>query len=228
MASELRASCSAEPRVSTEAKFVRLARPSIRFPFDIQKLVNALAFFSRSGIRDLTKLKAAKLLYFADKYHLLHYGRPIVGDVYYCLANGPVPSASLDIMNDSIEELETPVPPHNPIRNLFDSYLRVNKSGRFPTFEAKTDFDEKVLSTSELEALKETVKRYGKKSSWDLVQLTHQEPTWTVPNEGRPEEGRAEIPYQLFFQGAPEKAQELLALIEAEQEDRDLANSLNS
>lgn len=74
----------------------------LKFNFSLDKLIHALALFSTYGVRDLTKLKAAKLLYFADKDHLLRFGRPIIGDVYYCLSYGPVPSVALNEMNDAI------------------------------------------------------------------------------------------------------------------------------
>ncbi len=64
----------------------------IRFRFQLPKVINALAYFASHGIRDLTKLKAAKLLYYVDKYHLLKYGRPVIGDHYVCMDFGPVPS----------------------------------------------------------------------------------------------------------------------------------------
>jgi hypothetical protein len=53
----------------------------IRFRFAPEKLVQALAFFADRGVRDLDKMKAAKLLFHADKYHLLTYGRPVLGDL---------------------------------------------------------------------------------------------------------------------------------------------------
>src|SRR3990167_9391361 len=74
----------------------RFSRPSesqLAFDFDATKLAQALAFLATS-VRDLSKLKAAKLLYFADKQHLLQHGRPIIGDRYFCLDCGPVPAVS--------------------------------------------------------------------------------------------------------------------------------------
>ena len=47
----------------------------LRFAFNEEKMIQALAFFSLRGIQDLTKLKAAKLLYHADKLHMNRYGR---------------------------------------------------------------------------------------------------------------------------------------------------------
>ena len=67
--------------------------PRIRFQFSPSKLVQAIAYFAWKKVPQLTKLKTAKLLYFADKHHLLAHGRPILGDVYFCMPHGPVPSA---------------------------------------------------------------------------------------------------------------------------------------
>src|SRR5262249_26434458 len=90
------------------AQFRRAILSEIRFQFDLEKLIHSLAFFSQHGIPELTKLKSAKLLYFADKKHLLRHGRPILGDVYFCLPYGPVPSLALNEMNDAIVGSEVP------------------------------------------------------------------------------------------------------------------------
>src|SRR4051794_37148117 len=39
-----------------------------------------------------------KMVYFADKYHLNIYGRPVVGDRYEAKNYGPVPTAVYDIL----------------------------------------------------------------------------------------------------------------------------------
>ena len=40
----------------------------------------------------------SKVLYFADKRHLEHYGRFISGDNYVAMKHGPVPSVTYDIL----------------------------------------------------------------------------------------------------------------------------------
>ena len=71
--------------------------------FKVDKLIACLAILAKHRVSKLDKLKAVKLLYLADKYHLLKYGRPIINDTYVHLDNGPVPSKALDIINDVAE-----------------------------------------------------------------------------------------------------------------------------
>src|SRR5205823_2113196 len=107
-----------------ESNPLAITMPHIRFRFAPEKLVQALAFFAERGVRDLDKMKAAKLLFHADKYHLLKYGRPVIGDQYACMEYGPVPSASLNVMNDVIAH----DPEYPPVaKELFDEYVTVEK-----------------------------------------------------------------------------------------------------
>jgi uncharacterized phage-associated protein len=185
--------------------------------FKPEKLVHALAFFSDAGVCDLTKLKAAKLLYFADKEHLLHYGRPILGDVYFCLTYGPAPSFALNEMGDAIEKTEV----EDVDQTLFRQYLEVKRtfSNSYPVFKAKQKFDPDVFSESELEVLSNVARKYGDRTARQLVELTHEELTWKIANEFRSPEGRAPIPYELFFAGAPDETKTMLGLYRAQQDE---------
>lgn len=191
----------------------------IKFEFNLDKLIHAIAFFFAQGISDLTKLKVAKLLYFADKKHLLEHGTPILGDVYFCMDYGPVPSFALNEMSDAIER--------SGLRDGESDYtkmgkvLRVRRPGLFssqrhPRFEAKCAYDSGVFSDSELMVLAHTAKHYGGNTAYQLVELTHQEPTWKIPNETRAPHGRESISYELFFEGAPPEARRYLAKLKAD------------
>ena len=194
----------------------------LKFTFSLDKLIHALALFSTYGVRDLTKLKAAKLLYFADKDHLLRFGRPILGDVYYCLPYGPVPSVALNEMNDAIN-IETLDEGDDILADsiCFASVLKVHKPmfGGHPTFKAKNGFDAEVFSKSEIDCLESSVRKFGKKKAVDLVNLTHQETAWMIPNKVRKANGRERIPYELFFHGAGPEAQEMLAFVKENSEN---------
>lgn len=189
----------------------------IKFEFNLDKLIHAIAFFCEQGIQDLTKLKVAKLLYFADKNHLLEHGKPILGDVYWCMEFGPVPSFALNEMSEAIESSEVTATGTSDSNRISD-VLRVRKPlfGGYPHFEAKHRFDASVFAASELDILRRVATQYGCKTARELVDLTHAEPTFLIANESREPKGRAPIPYELFFVGAPPNAMKHLARLKAD------------
>jgi len=203
-----------------------MTMPQIRFRFAPEKLVQALAFFADRGIRDLDKMKAAKLLFHADKYHLLKYGRPVIGDQYACMEYGPVPSASLNVMNDVVAH-----DPHFPpvAKDLFDEYLIVEKGifKKYAVFRTKREPDLDVFSDSDIEALEYACKTYGSMTSWQLSEDSHEESAWKLANEHREPGSSVIMDYRLFFEGHPEAA-DMLRLIEGQQEDRDAAEELGT
>jgi uncharacterized phage-associated protein len=196
----------------------------ILFRFAPEKLVQALVFFAQRGVRDLDKMKAAKLLFHADKYHLLKYGRPVIGDQYACMDYGPVPSASLNVMNDVIAHDEH----FQPLaKELFDEYVTVERSmfRRYPVFRARKEPDLDVFSDSDVEALEHARENFGAMPAWKLSEQSHDEPSWKLANEQRAPGSSVIMDYRLFFEGDP-KAADMLRFVEAQQEDRDASEEL--
>jgi len=200
----------------------------VSFRFDRDKLIHVLAFFSGHGIADLTKLKAAKLVYFLDKQHLWQHGRPVVGGPYFCMPFGPVPGRALQTMNDIIDSADLVLPFIDASEKMIKDYLDVKEDGIHPRFVAKRDFDPETFSLSELQALENVRAQYGHLSAGQLVDLTHQDPTWTTPNKNRALGGRENIPYHLFFEDASPDVRKIWELIEAEQEDRETDDCLEA
>jgi len=192
----------------------------IRFKFDPEKLVQSLAFFACRGVDDLDTLKAVKLLYFADREHLLMYGRPILGDDYYCMKNGPIATNALSQIQDALSS--TPTGDHDA---LFEEYLGVDRAHQYARFTSKKDPNLDVFSTSDLEVLDRVLKTYGGKSAWSLRDLAHLDECVRRADEERllRNVGSVRIPFELFFIGTDSK---LLPLVEADQENRDFAESL--
>ena len=195
-------------------------QPPIRFKYDIEKFVACLSFLA-SNVKNLDKLKAAKLLYYVDKYHLVRHGRPILGDVYYRLDYGPVPSKSLDVMNEAISPIKFRGLPQENLE-LLSKYIKVNDEKRHPVFEVKRDHEFDVLSESENEALQETIKKYGRYSGADLIKLTHNEASWLKSEKS------GEIDYRLFFDNEKDATPEALDYLESLQEQMDLVFSLTT
>jgi uncharacterized phage-associated protein len=194
----------------------------LHFHFDSEKMVQAIAFFASRGVKDLDTMKSAKLLYFADKEHLLKYGRPIIGDQYHVMKDGPIPTAGLPQIQDALSE--KPKGQHDP---SFDEYFRVQRQQRYPQFVAVKGPDLDVFSDSDLEVLTDVAERYGGKTAWELRELAHKDQGVKIADALRLQTGRGSIhmPFQHFFEGTDST---LLPLVEEDQDNRDFAESLNT
>ena len=144
---------------------------SIRFRFNARKAVEVILWFADKQPR-ITFHTLLKLLFYADKYHLNRYGRPILGDDYRALQWGPVASTTYDILkgdNLVVEFLGADHP--------FTVEGRYHvKGNRMPDLDA--------LSESDVEALAWSFEKYGRLNFDLLTKLTHKEPAW-VNADGR-------------------------------------------
>ncbi len=193
----------------------------IRFRFDPEKLIAALAYFASRGVSDLDPMKSNKLLYFADKAHLLKYGRPIIGDTYVGMEHGPVPTMSYNVMKDAFSADD----PERVSPLLFE-YLAVDNSGRYPRFVAKRAPNMEVLSASDVEILDETVTKYGRYDAIELRNLAHEEPEIRHADEmlARSRSGSVPVSFEEILAAASDN---IRAAVMESQENRDFAESLN-
>src|SRR3989338_4477130 len=129
----------------------------IRFKFDLNKFTACVAYFARQDLPDLDKLKICKLLYYADKEHLIKYGKPVLWDTYIHMDNGPVPSKSPDILNEVIADDKVYSMAGEPSNKYyFKKFLKVDKDflrHHFPVFQLVKDPGLDCLAESEQEAL---------------------------------------------------------------------------
>jgi uncharacterized phage-associated protein len=107
---------------------------------------------TRERRADLYKL--LKIMYFADKDHLAHFGRPIVGDFYVAMGDGPVPSRMYDMVKSvrgdgyyATEELQ------GDLRTFFEVKEQITIVPK-----RKPDMDE--LSKSNLECIDAAIRKY--------------------------------------------------------------------
>jgi len=139
------------------------------FSFSHRKATQALNFFARKAGGRINNMKSLKLVYFADRYHLRKYGRPVVGDEYLAMNYGPVASSTKDLaeMSDFLGEEE---------ERYAKRFIRPAESAI--TYTSIHDVDEKVLSESDREALEFSWKRFGRVDKFALSRLTHRYPDW--------------------------------------------------
>jgi uncharacterized phage-associated protein len=115
-------------------------------------------------------MKAIKLLYFADRYHLRKYGRLITNDTYWAMKKGPVASTSLNIAKSDEDNLADTEKEYS---SKFLSTKMDNKS-----VSSIKALEVKVFSDSDVEALGFAYGNFGKDDKWNLVDLTHEYPEW--------------------------------------------------
>jgi uncharacterized phage-associated protein len=72
------------------------------FNFNVKKAIEAILYFADKektvNKTDIDLIKIHKYCYFAEKEHLKKYLKPIFGDTYCALPEGPVPSTIYDIL----------------------------------------------------------------------------------------------------------------------------------
>src|SRR6185436_4198819 len=142
----------------------RLRVPTIEFHLDADRAREALAYLA-SKSPGLDVYRACKLLFLADKYHLVRYGRTITGDRYYAMPHGPAPNRVLNLLNIFLED---------PSTTWLSSVLTIDRSFRYPHLVANGPLELDNLSQSDIKALDVTLERFGSKTFDELKSLTHE------------------------------------------------------
>jgi uncharacterized phage-associated protein len=167
----------------------------ISFAFKPKKFASVVAYLAerRPGI---TKKELCKLVFFADKEHLLRYGRPITGDRYYALEQGPVPTRGLDALNEKGDPADVA------------EILKYGKLNGWTFQPNGQPPDLKALSKSDLKVLAEVFEKIGHLPAWQLEELSHREPAWAKASRNGP------MDFELFFEGRADAADMKAILVE--------------
>lgn len=170
--------------------------------FDYKKATQAINYLARKEGGHIGKLKLIKLVYFADRYHLRRYGRPVVNDTYLAMRLGPVGSSVKDIaeFSDFLDERE---------REYAVSFIKRGEVAH--TVVSISEVDSGVFSKSEIEALDFSYNEFGGQTARTLVDITHRYPEWNkfAGTLGSNEATRESMSYIDFFSnpsnGSPDK-----------------------
>jgi uncharacterized phage-associated protein len=135
---------------------------ALKFDFNEKKAIAALLYVS-SRLEKADIHKIFKVLYFADQIHLAKFGRPIVGDSYVAMLNGPVPTRIYDyckVVRGDRNHKEKEY-----LKDYFDlkQYIIIPK--------AKADITQ--LSESDVECLNKSIEQNGKLSFPALREKSH-------------------------------------------------------
>ena len=169
----------------------------IHLKFNHKKAVQMLNLLAEKNGGKINKMKAIKLVFFADRYHLRKYGRPITNDEYFAMDFGPVPSGAKDIaeLSGFLSSSETDYA--SEFIEVMDSY----------TYKSKKDADKKVFSDTDLEALSFSWDKYGHLDKFKLAELTHDLPEWKRHENGLKYNSRLKMNYEDFLENPPDSDQ---------------------
>ena len=145
----------------------------VRFAFQFSKAHAAFLYLASKGLPEFTKGKACKLLFLADKHHLVRNGRPVTGDRYAAMEHGPVPSQ----MKNLLDEVEKGSPVSAESITLASS-LQLDRSFQYPRITATKQPDLEELSESDIESLEAVIRQFGQKTFTELRAITHEMPAY--------------------------------------------------
>lgn len=140
----------------------------MRFQVDKEKTVEALLYIvHRYG--EVGRFHALKTLYFADREHLRQFGRPVTGDKYIAMDNGPVPSYAYNALKQQLPE---------PEREMVAGALSSGSSERHPTYIPHRAPDMTYFSKTDIECLDAAFEHCRKRSFGDISDETHEHVAW--------------------------------------------------
>jgi uncharacterized phage-associated protein len=133
-----------------------------------RKATQALNFLARQAGGRINKLKALKLLFFADRYHLRKFGRPVSECAYFAMTHGPVASEAKNLAeeHDSLPAA---------VRTYAGKFLKRTSDYDYASV---AEVDQAVLSETDLEALTFAWENFGYLPKFQLRDITHQYPEW--------------------------------------------------
>jgi len=135
---------------------------------DTRKIIQALAYVaSKQPNSRIDNIKAFKLLWLADSYHLRQYGRTITGDTYYAMPKGVVPSDAKNLLEGKTTTLK-------PSGISLGDVLSVGH-GRY-TLVGEPNM--RVFSKTDVDALDKVIELYNCMTATELSRLSHEYPEW--------------------------------------------------
>ena len=140
------------------------------FWFNEDKALSALAFIA-SERPGFSAFFVSKIMFYAEKAHINAYGRPVLGDNYVKMQDGPVPSKIKNYVDEKWHKVKKPA--------HFEDFVTINH-GEWVSwlYRGKQVSDFALLSDSDKDCLREAIAFCEPKSKEELSDLTHLEKSW--------------------------------------------------
>lgn len=134
------------------------------------KTTQDAALFLKLNDGKLNYMKLIKLMYLADREALSRWERPLTGDSYFSMKNGPILSNVLDWISSG----------KPPGEELY--WTRHISNPTEYNVSLKKDPGESELSKREIDLIKEIDEKYKEFNQWEMVDICHKIlPEWENP-----------------------------------------------
>jgi len=146
--------------------------------YDIKKLSNFITYFIINDVKFLGITKLMKLCFFADKYHLEAFGKPMLNKNYTKMEKGPVPMFAYNLITNS-KEIDNDAELSGDVHE-FARHITVKKrqNGEHSRFTNRQDFDKKFFSKSQMIILEKLVKEFKDIDKDKISDLSHDTLAW--------------------------------------------------
>lgn len=151
----------------------------MRFAFNKLKAAHAAAYLIYLSGGRKNYMALIKMLYLADRRALIEVGMPITGDAFVSTPHGIVLSGTLNNINRGRPESGSHWHEYISAPNEYKVSL-INEEALNAGENIADVLDE--LSEYELDVLKDIHKRHGKRTQWQLEDLTHELPEYEDPH----------------------------------------------
>jgi uncharacterized phage-associated protein len=147
----------------------------LRFKFNAEKASQAcLYILQQTGKLDFHKL--FKILFFADSHHLAKYGRPISGDCYIAMRNGPVPGNFYDLLKaikpGSLVTANTNIADYFDVHSKHHVAARVNCNVEYLSDTEQEELNQSISENKYLDFGYLTEKSHG--AAWKSADLNNE------------------------------------------------------
>lgn len=129
--------------------------------FEVQKAVAAVGYLVEHATPEMYTVM--KMMYIADKMHLERFGRFISGDSYVAMKQGPVPSATYNMIKHVRGE--------GGLEEFACAKAYLGYKDHCIQLRARPDYDE--LSASDIECLQEVARAYSTVGKWSVRDMSH-------------------------------------------------------
>ena len=157
---------------------------TIYFTRNDRKLLEMIVFIATlAGDKGIDIYHLAKIFFYAEKWHLNNYLRPIVGDTYIKMKYGPTPSAALDLIKGNKERNDI----NQELFELVKDALKVteNEKGHL-WIRAMRQPNEAYFSESDKQVIRQAHAHCAERSFDELMEECHKESAWRKAEENGP------------------------------------------